>query len=559
MLITLTFADATSLRVQAGTTLQQVEAMLPEMQYRPLAALVNNSLQEMDYPLLTDSQISWLDVAMPEGWRIYQRSSIFLMQAAAKKLFPGRELWVSHLETNGYYCWLRDEQGLNASAADINKLEQAMRELVQQQLPISRREIARADAAAFFRKQNNEGKASLIDRRQENYASLYTLGDMTDYLFGRMVINTCYIEDFSLLPYEFGFLLCLPTRSFVGCPESANKEEHVQAGMVNASVADYTEWSELMNVRTASDLNLMVEAGSREFLDFTLAAEALQDRFLHGISDKIYADFPTARLILIAGPSSAGKTTTTRRLAIQFRTLGIRSLVISLDDYFFDRDKTPLTAEGKPDLESISAVDTASFTRDMLDLLAGKEVALPRYDFVLGKSIPNHRSIRLAENQILLVEGIHALNSALTKDIPPQNKRGIFISTMNQVNLDNCTPFSTSDNRLLRRMVRDCQFRGYNAEQTLLHWGDVRLGEQKYIFPWAKNADFFINSSLLYEIPVLRPLAEPALREIGSDSPCYLDAQRLLKLIGYFAPADSEVVPSTSLLREFIGNGLLGD
>ncbi len=543
------------LQVEDGTTLEQLLGQLdPPLYPRPLAALVNGQRQELSYPLFTDSKIEFLDYHCPEGWRIYQRSLVFIMRASSRELFPERELWVSHSQNDGYFCWLDHADGTPVDIQELHQLEQRMREHVAAKTPIVRTELSRTDIISYFRSNGQEGKARLMERRNEKYISLYHMGEFTDYCFGRMAPSADYINEFSLLPCQSGFVLRLPLRSFIG-----QQSIEVQPRQLQTILAESAEWSELMGVRTVDDLNCICESGRQAFLDLTLSAETLQERQLHRVSDEIFSCFPQVRLVLLAGPSSTGKTTTTRRLAIQFRTLGIRPVVISLDDYFYDRDKTPLREDGHPDFENLVALDVQRFNRDMLDLLAGKETVLPRYDFISGKSIPEDRRLRLADNEILLVEGIHALNEQLSATIPHKNKRRIFASPMNQINLDAGTPIASSDNRLLRRIVRDRQFRGHSAEATLENWNEVRYGEHRNIFPWQRNADFFINTSLIYELPVLRPFAEEALCEVAEDSPVYHDAQRMLRIIRYVEPADSSLVPTTSILREFIGGGLFND
>ena len=321
-------------------------------------------------------------------------------------------------------------------------------------------------------------------------------------------------------------------------------------------MSEFHDWSALMGIRTVDELNEIVERPGDDFTDLVLIAETLQERYLHDISDAIFADFPRVRLVLLAGPSSSGKTSTCRRLGIQFRTLGVHPVQISMDDYYVDRSKTPLGPDGQPDYECVEALDVELFQRNMRELLEGKEASLPKYDFKEGRSIHDHRRLRLAQDQILIVEGIHALNPRLSDSIPPEQKRRIFISALTQLNLDAYNPLSASDNRLIRRMVRDMQFRNLSPSNTLALWDKVRRGENIHIYPHHDNADFFINSVLIYELPVLRPLAEGPLADIGPDDPNYLEAQRVLRLIRMFSPAPADAVPRSSILQEFLGHSL---
>lgn len=554
MTVLITFDHDQTRTVPKGTTLAALLETLPPRPRQPLAALVNGSLQELDYPLYIESEIEWLDYNCAVGWRICRRSLVFLLQLAVNELFPGRQLWVSHSLSEGLFCWLHGTTGQQVSAAEVERLEQRMRGYVAEALPITRSSLARDDAAAMFRTEGKTEKALLLERRKEEYISIYTANGLSEFFFGKMAINARYLPDFHLLPYEDGFVMHLPAREYLGCVDRSD----FLSRQLQTTLAEYHEWSELMGVKTVSDLNSIVERGAEEFLDLVLVAETLQERNLHRVSDAIYADFPTVRLVLVAGPSSSGKTTTTRRLGIQFRTLGVKPVMISLDDYFVDRDKTPLNENGYPDFEGLAALDLDLFNENMQALLSGREAALPHYDFTTGKSIKAHRRLRLADDEILLVEGIHALNERLTARIPHQYKRKIFISALTQLNLDACNPVSASDNRLIRRIVRDMQFRNSSAADTLDHWDEVRRGEHRNIFPFQEEADFFINSVLIYELPVLRPAVEAALMEISQEQDCYLEAQRLLRLVRYFTPAPADPVPRASILQEFLGNSIFG-
>lgn len=550
--ITIHFKDGSTAQIAKGATLAMLSEQQAPFLREPLAAIVNDNLQEMDYPLYIDSQVEWVDFNSNIGWRIYRRSLVFLLLLATLELFPERRLWVSHSLSEGLFCWLNDDTGRDLSAADVEQIESKMRQYVAEDLPITRTHLSREDAAALFRADGKEKKAQLMERRADEYLSLYSAKGLSEFFFGKMVLRAGLLKYFHLLPYEDGFVLHLPCREYLGCVERSDFL-HKQ---LQTTLNEYAEWSELMGVRTVSDLNAVVDSGEDAFTELVLVAETLQERNLHHVSDAIYADFPTARLVLLAGPSSSGKTTTTRRLGIQFRTLGLYPVMISLDDYFVDRDSTPLDERGKPDLEGLAALNLELFEENMRDLLEGREAKLPRYDFTCGKSCENFRRLRLAENQILLVEGIHALNEKLTAGISYKHKRKVFISALTQLNLDAYNPVSASDNRLIRRIVRDMQFRNTTPEATLMHWDEVRRGEHRNIFPFQEEADFFINSVLIYELPILRPVIESALVAVSDDHPSYLEAQRILRLIRYFSPASAEVVPRNSILQEFLGHSI---
>ena len=549
--ITITYDEGQTVSVNKGVSLDEILSMLPPREKIPVAATVNGALQELDYPIYIDSTVKWVDFNCNLGWRIYQRSLIFLLLLAVKELYPERRLWVSHSLSEGLFCRLDGGDGL-VTNAQVKALSAKMRAYVEADIPFERSMLSLSDAVAFFRANGNEKKAELIEERNEDYVAIYTVGNVSEYLFGRMTTRAGVLTQFALLPFEHGFVLRLPARRYLGCMDRCR----IVAPQLHATLQKYGEWSSLMGVQTVSDLNQVVQAGQREFTDLVLVSENLYERSLHDITDQILEDFPTARLIMLAGPSSSGKTTSAKRLSIEFRTMGIKPVMISLDDYFVDRDKTPLDKWGKPDYEGLAALDLKLFQQNMRTLLAGYEAALPRYDFIQGKSQPEHRLIKLEDDQVLIVEGIHALNEKLLQGIPPEMVRKVFVSALTQLNLDAYTPVSGSDNRLIRRMVRDMQFRGMSPIATLEYWDEVRRGEHHNIFPWQERADFFINSALIYELPVLRPLIEDSLAAVTPEQEGYLEARRMLRLIRYFAPAPADIIPRNSILQEFIGNSI---
>ena len=547
--ITVTYDGGEQRQTSLGISLASLLAELPKRQIAPVAAVINGKLQELDYRLYIDSNIEWLDYNSTGGHRIYKRSLVFLLLAAATEMFPQHQLWVSHSLENGLFCRLKGVPPLDAP--EIALLEQRMRELVRADLPIARHQITREDGASFFFSQGKVDKARLMLRRNNHDLHLYTFDtgkiSLTEYFFGRLTISTGMLGDFSLLPFEDGFVLRLPSRNFLG----GNERDFSNPRRIQATVNEYGAWINLLGLSTATDLNRVIEHG--DFSELVLIAETLQERMLHRIADNIVAEYPKVRLVLIAGPSSSGKTTFTRRLGIQLRTLGIAPLAISMDDYFHDRDKTPLNEGGKPDFEGISAMDMELFNRQLAELIAGEEVLLPQYDFTRGQRAEGGRLCRLGEKQIIIVEGIHALNEAITAAISPENKRKIFVSALTQLNLDPYNPIATSDNRLIRRMVRDMQFRGLSPAATLEHWEEVRCGEHNNIFPYQEEADYFFNSALIYELPVLRLYVEAELAAITPDMPAYLEAKRLLRFIQYFSEAQSDIIPKNSILQEFLG------
>jgi len=547
--ITVTYDGNKHRQTSLGISLSGLLEELPARRIKPVAAVVNGKLQELDYCLYNDSYLDWLDYDSSGGHRIYKRSLVFLLLAAAREMFNGHQLWVSHSLENGLFCRLKGAPPIDAP--EIELLQQRMLELAQANLPITRHQITREDGASFFSSRGKEEKARLILYRNSSNINLYTLNtgkiSLTEYFFGRMALSTGLLQDFSLLPFEDGFVLRLPNRSFLG----KNERDFSNPRRIQATINEYRAWVNLLGLSTVTDLNQVIESG--DFSELVLIAETLQERMLHRLADNIVAEYPKVKLVLIAGPSSSGKTTFTRRLGIQLRTLGITPLAISMDDYFHDRDKTPLTAEGKPDFEGIAALDLELFNQQLAELIAGEEALLPRYDFNKGQRAAEGRPCRLGNKQIIIVEGIHALNEAITDSIPYENKRKIFVSALTQLNLDPYNPIATSDNRLIRRMVRDMQFRNMSPAATLEHWEEVRRGEHHNIYPFQEEADYFFNSSLIYELPVLRPYVEASLAAITPDMPAYLEAKRLLRFIQYFSETKSDIIPKNSILQEFLG------
>ena len=540
-------------QVPAGIRLDELAQQIGPRPRPLLAARVNHELQELDYSLLTDSDIEWIDHNSTLGHRIFQRGAIFLLDCVARRLFPGRRLRVSHSLTDGLFCLLDQADGLHITPLEVSQLEAALQELVAESQPIHKTYLTCADAAAYFQARGDlECAACLLSSAESlGHVPIYSLGEYQNYLHGEMPLNSGLLTGISLTPFEDGFLLILPLRYYLDCRQ---REEYPPL-QLQATLNENDEWGHLLGVSCVADLNQLIDDGG--FRDLVLIAETLQERNLHDISDRIFSSFPQVRLLLVAGPSSSGKTTTTQRLAIHFRTLGLHTQTLSLDDYFINRDQVPLNEWGKPDFESIHTLDLPLFNEQLQALLAGKEVITPRFDFLSGRRCQEGVPMRLEDQQIIIVEGIHALNEQLSASISPRHKRKLFVSALTQLNIDPLTPISTSDVRLLRRIVRDQQFRGYSAEQTIDTWDNVRRGEHKNIFPYQEQADYFFNSTLIYELPVLRNRVEAALSQITLDSPSYLIAQRLLKFIRYFRPApDESIIPRTSLLQEFLGQSI---
>ena len=535
------------LEVGMGTPLSEVAAKLTPGRYPFLAAYVNNRIKELYYKIYTPVTVRFVDITTFAGIRVYQRTSWFLLQKAVRDLFPGQRLHIRHsMGQNGFYCEVEgiDEFTPRQTAA----LAGRMRELAAQDLPIRRSKILTSEVRARYAAQGFDDKIALLDTRPRLYSDLYTLGDIDGYFYGALAPSTRFVDRFAIEPYYNGFYIALPLRT---APERLNTNVH-QEKMFDI-FREYQSWVKIMGVPTVGDVNAKVLAGDAGGM--IKLAEAFHERKVAEIADAIYdANLSRGmRMVLISGPSSSGKTTSAKRLGIQLGVLGLNPVLISLDDYFVDREKTPLDADGEYDYEALEAIDTELFNDHLCRLMRGESVDIPRYDFVTGRRTWHNNPLTLDERSILIVEGIHGLNPQLTPSVPEAQKFRIYISCFTSVAMDNLSRIATTDNRLLRRLTRDYTQRGASAVATLSRWASVRRGEEKHIFPYQENADVMLNSSLFYEISVLRPFAEKILREVPDTVPEYDEARRMLKFLDNFIPIPPDEIPPTSIIREFIG------
>ena len=537
-------ADGRMFRAPVGSSLLHVLELMPPRNPKPLSAVINGQMQPLTYTVFVDSEVVWLDHSN-SGTRLYKRALIFIMLMAKRKLFPQYELRVLYSLDNGSYCTLKGPGELLAE--DIAALQDEMQRIIAADLPISDNIISKEDAIKFFSDNGAHEKATLLAMRDSSTLHLYSCGETSEYFFGHMPPSTGLLNEFYLISFDEGFVLMLPAEKGMGFSHDEFKEPR----RMQAILKERKRWNEKLNTSTITQLNRHIDEGRLN--EMVLVNEAFHSRELAKIADSIFADFPRVRIVLVAGPSSSGKTTFTQRLAIQFLTLGIRPITISLDDYFFNREDTPTDEFGEKDFESINAVDVDLFGVHLKALLNGDEVFIPRYDFVTGTRMTEGIPCRLQKDQILIIEGIHGLNDVLVKAIPEESRRRIYISALTQLNMDDYTPIQSSDNRLIRRIARDMQFRNCTAEETITRWQSVRRGEFVNIFPYQEQADYFFNSSLTYELPVLRSLVEKALSEIRIDSPAYLEARRLRRFVQYFVPAETHCIPLDSILQEFLG------
>ena len=535
------------IRVAMGTPLSDVAAQLTPGRYPFLAAFVNNRIKELNYKIYTPVTVRFVDITDFAGIRVYQRTSWFILQKAARTLFPGHTLHIRHsMGQSGFYCELEglDEFTHEQAAA----LEGHMREVVAQNLPIERTKVLTSELRAIYAEQGFDDKTALLDTRPRLYSDLYTLDGTAGYFYGALAPSTGYIDRFCIEPYYKGFYLVLPLRTNPGV---LNK--NVQQEKMFGIFQEYQSWVRIMGVPTVGDVNSKVLAGDAGGM--IKLAEAFHERKFAWVADTIYdANLSRGvRIVLISGPSSSGKTTSAKRLGIQLGVLGLKPVLISLDDYFVDREKTPKDADGEYDYEALEAIDLELFNDHLRRLMRGESVDIPRYNFITGRRMQHNDPLTLDERSILIVEGIHGLNPRLTPGVPEEQKFRIYISCFTSVAMDNLSRIATTDNRLLRRLTRDYRQRGADALATLSRWASVRRGEEKHIFPYQENADVMLNSSLFYEISVLRPFAEKILREVPDTVPEYDEARRMLKFLDNFIPIPPDEIPPTSILREFIG------
>ncbi len=546
------FSDGHVLEGPRGTPLEEfiLAADLPADQH-VVATLMNGRLRELCFPLQEDADLIPVTTATNDGSRIYRRSLSFLMIAAAAEVLPNQVITILHsMPFGGYYC--ERDDGRRLSDEELAALHRRMSELVAADLPIDNIRLPLDEALAFFRAQGDLEKADLFARRRKDYLTLYELNGVRDYFHGFMVPRTSYLKLFDLCHYNSGFILHFPRRSWPNVLQPFEDEPRLAQ-----IFQTYKDWLTIMGVGNVTALNEAIASGrAREVI---MVAEALHERQLASIARSIAQRQPATKLVAVSGPTSAGKTTFAKRLALQVMAQGIYPVIISLDDYFVNRDDTPRDANGAFDFEALEAVDVVLFQDQMRRLMAGEEVLLPRYNFKTGLR-EEGGPLQIGKDHVMLVEGIHGLNPRLTANLPPSATFRIFISAFTQLNLDRHNRVPTTDTRLLRRIVRDAAHRGYSAAQTIGRWNSVRRGEKNYIFPHQNSADVFFNSALVYERSALKLLAEPLLLQVESGTPERLEANRLMAFLQWFepmTPADLQFIANDSILREFIGGSLL--
>ena len=546
--VQITLSDGRVFSGPVGATLEKFfEAAFPDHEAPLIAALVDGQLRELTHPIERDCDVVPIDLSHSDGGRIYRRSMIFLMLVAAKRLFPEVEIHVDHsLTFGGYFCEVRNREPLTDQ--EIQSLCAEMRRLVDEDELILRKRVPLQEALDIFRERDELDKVAVFQSRNRNkdkdYLQLYTLKGRRDYLHGYMVPSTGYLRYFQLLSWGNGFILQFPRRH-----EPTKLQEPKLDPHLIRVFREYGGWLRLLRVENVGELNLALE--ENKLRKIILVSEALHEHRIANIANQI-AKRENIRVVLIAGPSSSGKTTFSKRLAVQLLAHGVRPYALELDNYFVNREDTPLDENGEYDFEHLEAVDLDLFNEQLQALLRGERVQLPRFNFYFGKREPG-QIVQLESDEVIIVEGIHGLNPRLVYALDPACTFRIYISALTQLNLDRHTRVPTTDTRLIRRIIRDARTRGYDAMETLHRWESVRRGEKSYIFPYQEYADVMFNSALVYELAALKPYAEPLLLQVDQDSYQWVEAKRLLSFLQWFRPADSAPVPENSILREFIG------
>jgi uridine kinase len=544
--IEVTLSNGKNLSVPDGTTLQELVGM--SMETGPIfpivGALVNNMICDLWEFAKDKSKIQFIDWSHPDGSRMLIRGIKMVLIKAARDMYPDKGIKVLHSLSKGLYCRWDDEVPMKKE--EIRKIEKRMREIIRENHKFERRSITKEEAMRIFEEENLMDKVKLVKFRRKKTMKVYTLDGYTDSFFGRLPPSTGMLGKFELKYYSPGLILRYPS---VMCPE--NIPVFVHERKLAQVYSEYKKWADIMEVSDVASLNEVIASG--EINDLIRVMEALHEKKIAQVADLINNNRENLKIILIAGPSSSGKTTFAQRLRVQLRVNGLRPITLSLDDYFLEKDRTPRDENGDYDFDHVDAIDISLFNEHLQWMMEGQEVITPRYDFLTGKRISNHRNIKLSSKDILIVEGIHGLNERLTESIPSENKYKVYVSALTMLNLDNHNRIPTTDTRIIRRIVRDSRFRNHTASDTIKQWQMVRRGEERFIFPFQEEADIMFNSALIYELAALKGFVEPLLREITPDDPAYAEARRLLSFTDNFIGIGTDEIPPNSILREFIG------
>jgi uridine kinase len=543
--------DGRVISAPRGSTVEEVlEIVKDDFDAQIVGAIVNGALKELTYRIDFESNVLPVTMGTPDGMRIYRRSLIMLLESAFFSQHPDKYLVIDHsVSFGGYFCRVEGESQLTEE--ELVKLYEKMKNLVDRDIQIVKKEVSLEEAISYFNTHGHKDKVQLLKHRKKDYLMMYYIGKYRDYHHGYMVPSTGYMKWFALEPAEGGFTLRFPRRAY---PDKIQPLHNYPRLL--ATFRQYGDWLELLEIDSVGSLNDAILDG--RIMEVVLVSESLHDLHISRIAEQIVEQRGKVRVVLIAGPSSSGKTTSSKRLSIQLLAHGLQPFPLELDNYFVDREQTPLDEEGNYDFEHIDALDRARLNMDIRRLIDGERVYLPKFDFISGRRIAGDE-IQLQQDQIIILEGIHGLNPALLREIPTENTFRIYISALTQLNLDRQNRVSTTDTRLLRRIVRDVNNRGYTPQETISRWESVRLGEKRYIFPYQENADVMFNSALVYELAALKPLVEPLLRQVPFGTPEHIEVKRLLALLEWFLPIETDFVPDNSIIREFVGGSILRD
>ena len=534
--------------VPIGSSLLDIyTAVGAPLRYRPMNAQVNNKTESLNFRCWQPKDIEFIDYTQLSGLRTYVRSLCHIFSKAVYDIWPTATLNLEHPVSKGYYCVIHN--GKNIDLETIEKIKKRMWELIDADLPFLHKSVRTVDAAVLFRERGMNDKARLIETAGLPYTSYYELEGYINFFYGCLTPSTGYIQLFDLEPYMDGVLLRSPKQT-----DPMELQPVIKQDKMFEAYKEHLTLQRTVGLDNVGDLNLAIEKGRSQ--DIILVSEAMQEKQVAKIAEKIADGYKEGiRIVLISGPSSSGKTTFCKRLQVQLTTNLLHPVGISLDDYFLNREDTPKDEHGEYDFESLYALDLPYFNKDLKKLLSGEEIDLPTFNFETGQRVFKGKKLKLRENSILVIEGIHALNPELTEFIDDKYKYRVYVSVLTSISLDNHNWIPTTDNRLLRRIIRDYRFRGYSAEDTINRWPSVRRGEDKWIFPYQENADAMFNSAMLYELAALRKFAEPILAQVPESSKANAEAYRLLRFLRYFNYIPTEELPGTSLLREFLGGG----
>lgn len=548
--ITVTLKTGETWQVTAGTTLLELSQQFKERFVAPIAlAIVDKELKELFVPITKDCHIEFIDTTHKDGYRAYERTLSFLLVKAVDDVFEHSkevDVFIDYAVNQGLFCKITPFEKMPQDL--IEKIDKRMHELVAENKPIVKHSMKNSEAVDIFKRQGMDDKIKLLKYRRVSSINLYEIDGFYDYFYGYMLPSTSAVLHFTLYAYDNGLIL-----------QHMNKNEPTKVAEFKpdlkhfTSLKDASYFGDIMNIQSVGDLNEIIGKGKMN--DMILVTEALMEKQVAAIADRIGEDILNKKFVFIAGPSSSGKTTFAHRLSIQLRANGMNPHVVSVDNYFVDRELTPKDADGNYDFETLEAINVEGFNKDMMALLEGKTVDMPVFNFISGRQEYKGNFRKLEQNDILVIEGIHCLNGKLSYSIPEANKFKVYISALTVLNIDNHNRIPTTDARLLRRIVRDNQYRGADAKKTISMWPSVRRGEEKYIFPFQEEADVTFNSALIYELSVLKQYAEPLLLNVPEGTDEYMEAKRLVKFFSYFLGVSSESIPNNSLVREFIGGG----